>query len=114
MMLKQAIALIGLTLSLGANAAIVEAGKNPQSWCFSVFSVPIPSAAWLFGSGLIGLVGMRREARTTNSVAKFGAPIMTPARTASKKTVRTAQWKICFSFCEVPGDMDKTADTPAN
>ena len=32
---------------------------NPGSW--SVSAVPIPAAVWLFGSGLLGLVGMARR-----------------------------------------------------
>ena len=36
---------------------------NEQAWTFAVGSaaVPIPAAVWLFGSGLIGLAGLRRK-----------------------------------------------------
>lgn len=40
------------TLSGGINSAWVGATVTPT---------PIPAAAWLFGSGLAGLIGMRRK-----------------------------------------------------
>ncbi len=38
-------------------------GTNEEIWLVrdSVSAVPVPAAAWLFGSGLIGLVGMSRR-----------------------------------------------------
>ena len=42
---------------------------NPENWAttlevFTISAVPIPSAVWLFGSGLIGLAGIRRRFRS--------------------------------------------------
>ena len=31
---------------------------------FALCSVPVPAAAWLFGSGLIGLIGIARRKKT--------------------------------------------------
>ena len=45
----------------GANLWTVNAG-NPAGYDYPDPSpVPIPAAAWLFGSGLLGLVGLRRK-----------------------------------------------------
>lgn len=35
-------------------------GEN-QTWDFAVATVPVPSAIWLFGSGLLGLIGFARR-----------------------------------------------------
>jgi hypothetical protein len=45
------------TIDLNANGGVV----NNQSNQVSVTPTPIPAAAWLFGSGLIGLAGIRRR-----------------------------------------------------
>jgi hypothetical protein len=42
----------------GSNGGIGFSGAYAT---FSVSSVPIPAAAWLFGSGLLGLIGMTRR-----------------------------------------------------
>ncbi len=34
-----------------------------ENWTIGVSAVPIPAAAWLFGSGLIGLIGMSRRSK---------------------------------------------------
>ena len=49
--------------NIGANAFGAEAvsGAADFSLDFNVAAVPIPAAAWLFGSGLLGLVGIARR-----------------------------------------------------
>ena len=34
---------------------------DTQTWDFAVATVPVPAAVWLFGSGLLGLVGVARR-----------------------------------------------------
>jgi hypothetical protein len=50
---------------LGQNAIgyfnFTTTGEKITSAQMSVNSVPIPGAAWLFGSGLLGLLGLRRK-----------------------------------------------------
>lgn len=46
---------IGNTCANGTNAYSSSAGV------WSVSAVPVPSAVWLFGSGLIGLIGLARR-----------------------------------------------------
>lgn len=42
------------------------AGNNTTSFTYSVPSVPVPAAVWLFGSALMGLVGVsRRKAKSS-------------------------------------------------
>ncbi len=62
--------LTGWTLSnaaaISANGRfIVGSGINPdgftEAWIADVAVVPVPTAIWLFGSGLIGLVGLARR-----------------------------------------------------
>ena len=36
-------------------------GTWDYTWTFEVTTVPVPAAVWLFGSGLIGLVGLARR-----------------------------------------------------
>jgi hypothetical protein len=45
------------TIDVNANGAVV----NKLSDQVTVASTPIPAAAWLFGSGLMGLAGIRRK-----------------------------------------------------
>lgn len=45
-------------VSLGANSSV---GSSGCSGVTDVSEVPLPAAIWLFGSGLIGLVGMARR-----------------------------------------------------
>jgi len=44
---------------------IVGAGINPdgnyEAWVANINPIPIPGAVWLLGSGLIGIVGIRRK-----------------------------------------------------
>jgi len=35
--------------------------QNASSYSMSITAVPVPAAAWLFGSGLLGLVGIARR-----------------------------------------------------
>ena len=70
------LALIVSDLTFGLHSLKVErAGiKNPSSSGYDVAiigggalnasSVPIPGAVWLFGSGLVGLVGLRRKLKS--------------------------------------------------
>ena len=38
---------------------------NAGGWAYVTFSpVPLPGAVWLFGSGLLGLIGMARGTKT--------------------------------------------------
>ena len=43
------------------DALIIQTGGIPASSSQAPSNVPIPSAIWLFGSGLVGLVGMARR-----------------------------------------------------
>ena len=56
----------GLTLAgdptkWGFSAVVGSAGKTASQWTYTATVVPIPAAAWLFGSGLLGLVGIARR-----------------------------------------------------
>ena len=53
--------------NIGANAFNEEAvnGAAEFSLEFNVAPVPIPAAAWLFGAGLLGLVGIARRKKAT-------------------------------------------------
>ncbi len=62
-------------LGTDANASVAIAAKLPNAWALtstgtllygSPSAVPVPAAVWLFGSGLVGLVGVaRRRVATT-------------------------------------------------
>ena len=45
----------------GYAVTIVGGGSWDYTWTFDVVAVPIPAAVWLFGSGLIGLIGIARR-----------------------------------------------------
>lgn len=53
---------VGTTLSLsifdGMTAVADEYGIQPNVHIASISSVPVPAALWLFGSGLLGLIGV--------------------------------------------------------
>jgi hypothetical protein len=62
-----------LLLSAGKSPLKFEVDSNGQPWglgvsfevaAVEVAAVPVPAAAWLFGSGLIGMAGVSRRART--------------------------------------------------
>jgi hypothetical protein len=43
-------------------------GSRLWTWAITpglVSAVPVPSAIWLFGSGLLGLIGLKRSNKTT-------------------------------------------------
>jgi hypothetical protein len=46
--------------SITANFFVDGLFDNSISDAFTVSAIPVPAAAWLFGSGLIGLVGLAR------------------------------------------------------
>lgn len=60
---------------IGANGVLVSAGRFGstwgsisglgyyETWNISVTPVPVPAAAWLLGTGLIGLIGLGRRSR---------------------------------------------------
>jgi len=54
---------IYLTDAKGINNSnqIVALGSNGHSYLLSISSVPVPAAAWFFGSGLCGLAAARRK-----------------------------------------------------
>jgi hypothetical protein len=41
--------------------AYVDIGSGNSMTVTSITTVPVPAAVWLFGSGLLGLVGMARR-----------------------------------------------------
>jgi hypothetical protein len=41
-----------------------DGGSWNYTWIFEVNTVPIPGAVWLFGSGLIGLIGIARRKKS--------------------------------------------------
>lgn len=54
------------TLPIGTSAngdqfAFAELGRYSNEIFFSTSAVPVPSAMWLFGSGLLGLIGVARR-----------------------------------------------------
>ncbi|MCQ8103955.1 VPLPA-CTERM sorting domain-containing protein [Methylomonas sp. SURF-2] len=49
------------TVYLGGNDINGDIFGIPYGYKVNVSSVPVPAAAWLFGSGLLGLVGMKRR-----------------------------------------------------
>lgn len=51
----------GITLPKGATLTSLSGTQYPVS------TVPLPAAAWLFGSGLVGLVGAGRRKRSTRT-----------------------------------------------
>ena len=52
-----------LTLCNGPSGCTIQGGGGAGGGGNSV--VPIPAAAWLFGSGLLGLAGVSRKRRQT-------------------------------------------------
>lgn len=53
-------ALIG-PASNGTNSVLYGGESNYGNWTYSHTVVPVPPAAWLFGSGMLGLLGLRRR-----------------------------------------------------
>ena len=52
----------------GAQGAAMSAGGSHYAWAVmdgDVNAVPIPDTVWLFGSGLIGLIGIARRKTLT-------------------------------------------------
>ena len=47
--------------SNGTNSVLYGAANNYGNWVYSHTVVPVPAAAWLFGSGMLGLLGLRRR-----------------------------------------------------
>ena len=54
-----------LTTVAVENASLLAIGEYPHLDNVSVNAVPIPAAFWLFGTGLIGLVGVARRKVTS-------------------------------------------------
>jgi len=54
-----------VTAISGDGSTIVGYGINPdgftESWIANISAIPIPPALWLFGSGLLGLIGIARR-----------------------------------------------------
>jgi hypothetical protein len=55
----------GTVIGASAFFATLESGTADFSLDFKVTAVPIPAAAWLFGSGLLGLIGIARRKKET-------------------------------------------------
>lgn len=53
--------LVGPTIGIHMNFALSAGDQVTFDTRFEVTPVPLPAAAWLFGSGLMGLVGMARR-----------------------------------------------------
>ena len=61
---------VGDTAVVGVNNATITAGSPSfpgfhPAFTGSLTKVPVPAAAWLFGSGLLGLVGVARRRRNS-------------------------------------------------
>ena len=56
---------IGIIMESNQEMASLNVNKLDYSYNFAILapvaSVPVPAAAWLFGSALIGLVGIKRK-----------------------------------------------------
>lgn len=50
-----------ITADAFGNIYAVEGGSGPAPVIYQISSVPLPAAVWLFGSGLIGLLGIARR-----------------------------------------------------
>jgi hypothetical protein len=51
----------GQSIEFLGEAWIINSSPNPGSGSLSTATVPVPSALWLLGSGLLGLVGIKRK-----------------------------------------------------
>jgi hypothetical protein len=62
---------LGYTMTAGNDYQIIMLGGGSIDGQYSlkVSAVPVPAAAWLFGSALLGLVGFRRKAKMAVSAA---------------------------------------------
>lgn len=56
----------GETVGININGPIQFSPYTGQQIIASTSSTPVPAAIWLFGSGLIGLIGMRKQSSKQN------------------------------------------------
>lgn len=64
--LKSGYYLLALGGSCPSPTPAADCGKG-QQFSMTVSQVPVPAAVWLFGSGLLGLAGLRRKTAVTNA-----------------------------------------------
>lgn len=50
-----------LTIDTSTGAGTLVGTNDLEQWGLTISSVPIPAAVWLFGSGLLGLIGVARR-----------------------------------------------------
>lgn len=53
----------GTVIGASASFATLESGTAEFSFDFEVTTVPVPAAAWLFGSGILGMIGIARRSK---------------------------------------------------
>ena len=55
---------VGTWANLGAANLLYNGDERTYATFTEVSAIPVPAAVWLFGSGLLGLVGMARRKKT--------------------------------------------------